>query len=570
MVAESGNARIVEVNRAGKIVHEIALTVEKPNPHRDTRMARKLANGNYLVCHEVDGKVREYDPNGKVVWTYALDLAGRPRSPGHGPEGHGTEVFGALRLPNGNTLIACGNGNRVIEVTPKGKIVWELKQDELPGIKLAWVTMLEVKENGNVIVGNCHAGPDNPQLFEVTRDKKVVWRFKNFKTFGNASRGLSSHWHQREGDPVSRAHVALLTVVIGLSILLFLACPSKPNAEPVEPAASTEPPPRGYVCYRAKSAIHIDGRLDDASWNDAPWSEPFRDIEGDKQPEPPLRTRVKMLWDDSALYIAAELEEPHVWATLKKHDSVIFHDNDFEVFIDPDADGHLYGELELNAFGTTWDLLLSKPYKDHGNAINAWEIAGLQAATHVDGTINDPRDTDRGWTLEIAYPWTSLKEISQCPVPPEDGDQWRINFSRVEWDMEIIKGKYHKLPKRPEHNWVWSPQGVINMHCPERWGIVQFSKAVPGTATFHPDPAQPARDYLHRVYYAQIRHKKKFARYADSLAQLGPAAQVDGRVLSHPQLETTTHGFEASVELHLPEGNHERWHITQDAWIGKE
>ena len=186
MVAESGNARIVEVDKDGKVVHEVPLTVEHPNPHRDTRMARKLPNGHYLVCHEADGKVREYDPTGKVVWTYTLDLGGRPRSPGHGPEGHGTEVFGAVRLPNGNTLIACGNGNRVIEVTPEGKTVWELKQDELPGIKLAWVTTLQVKEDGNLIIGNCHAGPDNPQLIEVTRDKKVVWTFKDFKTFGNA------------------------------------------------------------------------------------------------------------------------------------------------------------------------------------------------------------------------------------------------------------------------------------------------------------------------------------------------------------------------------------------------
>ena len=185
MVAESGNGRIVEVDRDGKVVFELPLTIEKPNPHRDTRMARKLDNGHYLVCHEGDGKVREYDRKGKVVWSYTLDLGGRPRSDGHGPEGHGTEVFGAIRLPSGNTLIACGNGNRVIEVTPEGKVVWELKQDELPGIKLAWVTMLQVKEDGNIIVGNCHAGPDNPQLFEVTRYKKVVWQFKDMKTFGN-------------------------------------------------------------------------------------------------------------------------------------------------------------------------------------------------------------------------------------------------------------------------------------------------------------------------------------------------------------------------------------------------
>jgi hypothetical protein len=185
MVAESGNGRIIEVDKDDKIVHEIKLTIDKPDAHRDTRMARKLATGNYLVCHEGDGKVREYDSKGKVVWTYTLDLGGRPRSNGHGPEGHGTEVYGAVRLENGNTLIATGNGNRVLEVDKDGKTVWSLGQDELPGIKLAWVTMLQVLPNGNIIVGNCHAGESNPQLFEVTRDKKVVWTFKNFKTFGN-------------------------------------------------------------------------------------------------------------------------------------------------------------------------------------------------------------------------------------------------------------------------------------------------------------------------------------------------------------------------------------------------
>jgi Mala s 1-like protein len=186
LVAESGNRRLIEVDSAGNIAAEIPLTVEHPDPHRDTRLARKLASGNYLVCHEGDGAVREYDPAGKVVWTYKLDLAGRPASPGHGPEGHGTAVFGALRLTSGNTLIACGNGNRVIEVTPDGKTVWSIEQKELPGITLAWVTTLQVLKNGNLIFGNCHAGEANPQLIEVTRDKKVVWTFRDFKTFGNS------------------------------------------------------------------------------------------------------------------------------------------------------------------------------------------------------------------------------------------------------------------------------------------------------------------------------------------------------------------------------------------------
>ena len=185
MVAESGNARIVEVSKDGKIVKEVPLTVKNPHPHRDTRMARKLESGNYLVCHEGDGCVREYDPAGKVVWEYALDLGGRKAAPGHGPEGHGTAVFGAVRLPTGNTLIAGGNNNRVLEVNPDGKVVWGIDQNELPGITLAWVTTLHVLPNGNVVLGNCHAGPTNPQLIEVTRDKKVVWTFKDHKTFGD-------------------------------------------------------------------------------------------------------------------------------------------------------------------------------------------------------------------------------------------------------------------------------------------------------------------------------------------------------------------------------------------------
>jgi hypothetical protein len=187
MVAESGNRRIVEVDKNGKVVSEIALRVDKPDPHRDTRMVRKLDSGNYLVCHEGDGCVREYDGTGKVVWQYKLDLGGRPASPGHGPEGHGTSVYGAIRLANGNTLIAGGNNNRVLEVNRDGKVVWSIDQKELDGITLAWVTTLHVLPNGNLIVGNCHAGENNPQLFEVTREKKVVWRFKDFKTFGDST-----------------------------------------------------------------------------------------------------------------------------------------------------------------------------------------------------------------------------------------------------------------------------------------------------------------------------------------------------------------------------------------------
>ncbi len=182
MIAESGPARIIEVDSSGKIVHEIKLKVDHPDPHRDTRLARKLASGNYLVCHEGDGRVREYDPAGKIVWEFAI--------PGEGGKfdhkGSGTAVFGALRLPNGNTLVATGNGHSVLEVNKSGEIVWNVTSKDLPGIELAWVTTLEVLPNGNRVIGNCHAGPDNPQIIEVTPDKKLVWAFRDFNLLGDA------------------------------------------------------------------------------------------------------------------------------------------------------------------------------------------------------------------------------------------------------------------------------------------------------------------------------------------------------------------------------------------------
>jgi hypothetical protein len=124
------------------------------------------------------------------------------------------------------------------------------------------------------------------------------------------------------------------------------------------------PHPKGYLCPRAAIAPNINGDLSKEFWRNAPWSDDFVDIEGDVKPRPTWRTRMKMLWDDNNLYIAAELTEPNVWATITQHDAVIFQDNDFEVFIDPDGDNHEYYELELNALNTTWDLRLVKPYRD--------------------------------------------------------------------------------------------------------------------------------------------------------------------------------------------------------------
>ena len=304
--------------------------------------------------------------------------------------------------------------------------------------------------------------------------------------------------------------------------------------------------PKGYVCYRAPSPLKIDGRLDDAAWQAVPWTDDFVDIEGDRRPKPRLRTRAKMLWDAQYFYIAAELEEPHVWGTLTKHDSVIFNDNDFELFIDPDGDNHDYYEFEMNALNATWDLLLPRPYKDGGRADNSWDIAGLKTAVHVVGTLNDPSDHDTGWSVEIAIPWAALREFAHRPAPPHDGDQWRVDFSRVEWQHQIVAGKYQRVPHTHEDNWVWSPTGIVDMHRPERWGYVQFSTAAPRGTRFQADATLPARDALMEIYYHQQAFQQKHQSYAQSLDQLG----LDPQVLSlMPVLKTTSDRFRAIVEV---------------------
>lgn len=233
--------------------------------------------------------------------------------------------------------------------------------------------------------------------------------------------------------------------------------------------------PREYRCKRAATPIQIDGRIDDQAWRHARWTANFVDIAGPSHPKPRFRTRVKMTWDDTYFYVAAELDEPHVWATLTKHDSVIFRDNDFEVFLNPTGDGLNYFEFEINALNTGWDLFLNKPYKKKGRADNSWEISGLKTAVQVDGTLNDPRGRDRRWTVEIAFPWSAFTERSGAKRPAA-GDTWRVNFSRVEWRTEVRDGKYVKVKGLREDNWVWSPQGEVNMHVPEKWGFVRFEK----------------------------------------------------------------------------------------------
>jgi outer membrane protein assembly factor BamB len=170
MIAESGNAQLVFLDRDRNPTTKIKLQVNNPHPHRDTRLVRPTPRDTFLVCHEGDMALREYDRLGSVVWEYAI----------------GSKAYSAVRLENGNTLIGTGDGHRVVEVNAAKETVWEVKENDLPGIKLAWITMVARLPSGNTWIVNCHAGPENPQILEVTPAKQVVWSFKDFERFGNS------------------------------------------------------------------------------------------------------------------------------------------------------------------------------------------------------------------------------------------------------------------------------------------------------------------------------------------------------------------------------------------------
>ena len=216
-----------------------------------------------------------------------------------------------------------------------------------------------------------------------------------------------------------------------------------------------------YDCHKAKGKIKIDGRVEEKAWRRASSDSGFSDIRGGDYPAPKYLTTMRMLWDEDNLYIAAELEEPDVKALVSKRDDIVYHDNDFEVFLNPYGDSKLYYELEVNALGTVMDLLMEKPYRQGGTYIMTWDVQGLELAVNVNGTLNKSGDKDEGWSVEMKIPFSAL---SRGGSDPRNNKMWRANFSRVEW-----------LAK-PEENWVWSPTGVVDIHIPDKWGYIRFAE----------------------------------------------------------------------------------------------
>ena len=354
--------------------------------------------------------------------------------------------------------------------------------------------------------------------------------------------------------------------------------------------------PPVYFCQRAPYRLVPDGNLDKDFWADAPFTAPFEDIEGPQRPAPRFSTRAKLLWDDENLYIGAVLEGNEIWAHQTEHDCVIFQDNDFEIFIDPDSDTQEYVEYEMNARNTNWDLLLTKAYRDGGSPVNGLELKGLRSAVKVCGVLNDADADNRYWSVEVVIPFETLAECSKTRKPPEAGSFYRMNFSRVQWKVDKKGSAWEKRisPESgrplPEDNWVWAPTGVINIHYPELWAFVFFcgnpAGALPsGISGLTPGktgnagnaapaairnerfaalcregvipPAEPVKWELRKLYYAEQIFRDINGCYTDDpgkllavLKKYAPCPENASFTLSDTlRLETTTSLFELCAKV---------------------
>ncbi|ETW01216.1 hypothetical protein H310_06805 [Aphanomyces invadans] len=292
--------------------------------------------------------------------------------------------------------------------------------------------------------------------------------------------------------------------------------------------------PLSYAVYHLHPSehVHIDGKLEEDAWTAAQWTAPFTDIIGPKHwSQPWFETRVKMRYDDTFLYVGAYIQDTDVWATLTKRNSVVFTDNDFEIFVDPVGTTHNYKEFEVNALNTTWNLFLNKPYRDGGaenstrvDPVHGFDMLpwGLRSAVYTKGRVNDPNQHVHYWTVEVALPLAALAWNTTAVVPPMLGSSWRINFSRVEWTVEVKNGRYEKTKNLPEDNWVWSPQGDVAMHKPEMWGYLDFVQQNDSPVALKEDLEFPARYQAFAIYYAQKAFLAQYNRYADTLDDLLP------------------------------------------------
>lgn len=344
---------------------------------------------------------------------------------------------------------------------------------------------------------------------------------------------MTPHYIPMPSNTINLKNILLFII----SILLFTS--NNLSAQTSSPFSGLEhlfTKPKSYILYHAESPLKIDGELDEKAWTAAPWSEYFGDIEGDIRPAPAHKTRVKMLWDDKYIYIAAQIEEPHIWANKRPEQDKIFRDNVFKIFIDPDNSMNDDFEMQINPQNNMLFLIMNKPYRDSGIPVTGWVPIGLQSAVKINGTINNSSDTDSDWIAEIAIPLASL---NFNPRDAKQNEGLRLNFLRTGFDFTVKDGIYSKALDSagkafPPHYASWSSQGLINMHYPERWGYTVFSGNSPEnkTAEFILPYSEKQRAYLWLAYYRQKDWQKKNKTYAGSLQQLNIPENdiiIDGR-----------------------------------------
>lgn len=340
----------------------------------------------------------------------------------------------------------------------------------------------------------------------------------------------------------------------------------KPNHRVKEPIIPCNPP-MYRSCRTSVKPGALDGDLSKPFWQQGEWITDFHDIEGDSKPRPWKKTRVKVLWDDEALYVGAELTDDTIWATVENRDEVIFTDNDFEVFLAPQDSSHRYFELEMNAMNTVWDLLMERPQRDCVRRIIGWDVHGLESAVKIDGELNNPSAENRGWSLELKLPWFSYREcgLDECypsRFAPVLGEIWRMDFSRVEYEVDVADGRYVKRcgadgQPLPEHNWLWAPTGIYDAHVPEMWGYLIFTE----NGEDYPLPAEDACKFaLRKLYYREHRYSCEHGTFTDDAKSLlgDEAEQYNVRAYVTPSM------FEGIAEF-----DGEQYHIDQSGYVWK-
>lgn len=317
--------------------------------------------------------------------------------------------------------------------------------------------------------------------------------------------------------------------------------------------------PPVYYCRRATKPFTLDGRLDKEFWQEAPFTDAFLDIEGEHMPLPRFLTKAKMLWDDENFYFGAILNGDEIWGHVTKRDDVIFQDNDFEIFIDPDSDTQQYYEFEMNVLNTVWDLFLPVAYRDGGSGLNGYDIHDLRTAVAVNGSINDPKGDNKSWSVEVVIPFAAITECLSERRSPKDGEYYRVNFSRVQWKVDVTEHGYEKQKEPatghplPEDNWVWAPTGVINIHYPELWAFVFFTDGTKAESEYSIPEDEYRKWELRKLYYAQQicwdinnRYSKDVTELTSILEKYAPNDKNRTLKQLDYHIEATTHSFEVS------------------------